>query len=203
MQLQENKATNLRIAVANIDGLVLQPGETFSLWRLVGRPTASKGYLAGLVLDEGTTSSGIGGGLCQLSNLLFWLFAHSDLKIIERHRHLFDVFPDVGRVVPFGAGATIAYNYVDLRARNDSPATYALDLAVDDTHLTGSLRRSRPDDRVFQVVERDHRFDQQPWGGYSRHNQIVRQVLRDDEVIDEQLLAINDALVMYSPMLGA
>ena len=44
MQLQENKATNLALAVKHIDGLVIHPGETFSVWKLIGRTTKRKGY---------------------------------------------------------------------------------------------------------------------------------------------------------------
>lgn len=42
MQLQENKATNLVLAVAHIDGLVIHPGETFSVWKQVGRTSRKK-----------------------------------------------------------------------------------------------------------------------------------------------------------------
>ncbi|MEO7540118.1 MAG: VanW family protein, partial [Pyrinomonadaceae bacterium] len=51
MYLQHNKITNLRLAIAPVNGTVIRPGQTFSVWRLVGRPTAAKGYLDGLVLS--------------------------------------------------------------------------------------------------------------------------------------------------------
>ena len=70
MQLQENKATNLALAVTHINGLLIRPGETFSLWKLVGRTTRRKGYKEGLTIAKGQPSQGIGGGLCQLSNLI-------------------------------------------------------------------------------------------------------------------------------------
>ena len=126
MYLQENKRTNLELAIAHLDKLVIRPGETFSIWRLVGRPTKAKGYLEGLVLDQGKISKDTGGGLCQLGNLLFWVFGHSPLTITERHRHGFDVFPDVNRKVPFGAGATLSYNHIDLQVRNDTQNNYIL-----------------------------------------------------------------------------
>ena len=47
MQLQRNKVQNLRLAAKQIDGVFVAPGETFSLWALVGRPTRRKGYLDG------------------------------------------------------------------------------------------------------------------------------------------------------------
>ena len=65
MQLQENKATNLALAVKHINGLVIRPGETFSVWKLIGRTTKRKGYKEGLTIAKGQPSQGIGGGLCQ------------------------------------------------------------------------------------------------------------------------------------------
>ena len=59
MQLQENKATNLALAVKHIDGLVIRPGETFSVWRLIGRTTKRKGYKEGLTIAKGKPSSPI------------------------------------------------------------------------------------------------------------------------------------------------
>ena len=42
MWMQENKVTNLRLASARVNGIVLRPGQTFSYWYLIGRPTARK-----------------------------------------------------------------------------------------------------------------------------------------------------------------
>lgn len=54
--LQENKRTNLRLAIAHLDNMIIQPGETFSVWRNVGRPTTFKGYLEGMNLCQGKSS---------------------------------------------------------------------------------------------------------------------------------------------------
>ena len=81
MYLQHNKVTNLKIAISHLDKVVIYPGQTFSIWKLVGRPTKQKGYLDGLTLHNGNISKGIGGGLCQLGNLLYWMALHSPLTI--------------------------------------------------------------------------------------------------------------------------
>ncbi|MBU0486492.1 MAG: VanW family protein [Bacteroidetes bacterium] len=200
MVWQENKRTNLQIAISHLNGILIRPDETFSFWKRVGRPTMRKGYLEGLVLDNGKISSGTGGGLCQLGNLLFWIFAHSKLGITERHRHGFDVFPDSGRTVPFGAGATLSYNHVDLQAHNNTGNTFHLQLWLDDTHLHGALTSLEPECGIIRVEERNHIMQQQFWGGYSRHNQIV-QITEQNGEITETLLAENHALIMYSPFL--
>ena len=200
MYLQENKRTNLEIAIEKINGVVIHPGETFSIWKMVGRPTKNKGYLTGLVLKQGTISTDTGGGLCQLGNLLFWIFAHSPLTITERYRHGFDVFPDVNRKVPFGAGATLSYNYIDLQVKNNSSNTFQVKLWLDKTHLHGELFSEDKVHSKFKVEERDHLMKQQIWGGYSRHNRIV-QIEENEQNKQEKLLVENHAIMMYSPFL--
>lgn len=201
MYVQENKRTNLRLAIESIDGVVIRPGEVFSIWKMVGRPTASKGYLEGLVLSQGKITSGIGGGLCQLGNLLFWIIAHSKLSIIERHRHGYDVFPDVNRKVPFGAGATLAYNYIDFQVANRTADDYQLNLWMDETHLHGELLVDGDPKTSIRIEERGHIMKQQLWGAYSRHNQIFQVEYDGPELIREKLIVENHAIMMYNPFL--
>lgn len=201
MYLQENKRTNLRLAIKHLDQIIIQPGETFSFWKLVGRPTKRKGYLEGLVLNMGKIDKGIGGGLCQLGNLLFWIFAHSPLTITKRCRHGFDVFPDVNRKVPFGAGATLAYNHIDLQVKNETSMTFQINLWLDDQHLNGKLLCSKKPTTTYRIEERNHFIKQQAWGGYSRHNQIFKIEEFSDGREQEKLLVQNHAIMMYSPLL--
>lgn len=63
MWMQYNKITNLTIAVQRLNGLILHPGETFSYWRLIGRPTKGKGYVDGMVLHNGSFGAGTGARL--------------------------------------------------------------------------------------------------------------------------------------------
>ena len=203
MQLQRNKITNLTLAVEKINRVVIEPGETFSFWKLVGKPTARKGYLTGLVLQDGQAREGIGGGLCQLGNLLYWMALHSPLEVNERYRHGFDVFPDVNRTIPFGCGATLSYNYIDLQLYNPTDQPYQLVFSFSDTHLQGQLRGSVASDLEYQVYESKHLMRGEIWGGYTRHNQIRRKVLNKltgEEIADEWVTE-NHAIMMYNPLL--
>lgn len=200
MYLQENKRTNLEIAIKPINKIIIKPNEYFSLWKLVGRPTKRKGYLEGLVLKSGKIDKDIGGGLCQLGNLLFWIFIHSPLTIKERYRHGFDVFPGVNRKVPFGAGATLSYNYIDLQIKNETNNDFVINLWMDKTHLFGELFSKEKVKESYRIEERNHEIKQQFWGGYSRHNQIV-QIISNNNSETEKVIVENHAIMMYNPFL--
>lgn len=200
MYLQENKRTNLKIAITHLNEVEIKPNEYFSLWKLVGRPTKKKGYLEGLVLKSGEIDKDTGGGLCQLGNLLFWIFAHSPLTIKERYRHGFDVFPDVNRKVPFGAGATLSYNYIDLQIKNETNNSFLIKLWLDKTHLNGALFSKNEIKESYKIEERNHKIEQQFWGGYSRHNQIFK-ITTTEGSETENMIVENHAIMMYNPYL--
>ncbi|MDU5144432.1 MAG: VanW family protein [Paenibacillus dendritiformis] len=201
--LQDNKKINLQIALKKLNGIVIHPGETFSYWKLIGKPTRRKGYVDGMVLFYGGFKTGIGGGLCQLSNLIYWTALHTPLQVTERHRHSYDVFPDSNRTQPFGSGATCVYNYLDLQIYNPTEEPYQLQLALEKDRLIGRWRSAAPQKYRYEIVEKGHRITQEHWGGYVRHNQIFRrQFNRHGEKISEQLAAENHALMMYAPLLA-
>jgi vancomycin resistance protein VanW len=79
-------------------------------------------------LSFGEARRGIGGGICQLSNLIHWMAIHSPLVVVERSNHSFDPFPDEGRVLPFSSGAAIFYNYVDLVLHNPTDRSFSVEV---------------------------------------------------------------------------
>lgn len=202
MHLQRNKVNNLRLAVGRIDGVILRPGEIFSFWRTVGKPTRRKGYLEGMVLHNGTIRPETGGGLCQLSNLIYWMTLHTPLTVTERWRHNYDVFPDCDRTQPFGSGATVAYNYIDLQIRNDTEDSYQLLVGVEENDLIGEWRSDRPARYGYLVYERLHSITHEWWGGYVRHNMLRRKIISPDNIeLSDQPVAENHAVMMYEPLL--
>ncbi len=201
MQLQINKVTNLNIAAKKINNILIKPGETFSYCKTVGLPTKRKGYLLGMELSFGEAKAGIGGGLCQISNLIHWLILHSPLTVTERHHHSFDPFPDDGRVLPFGSGATIFYNYLDYQFTNNTEDTYQINLWFSEKCLEGELRINRELDVAYHVIEKDHKFLKIK-NEYYRKNEIWREKIlkfQSGKVIGEELITKNFARVTYTP----
>jgi vancomycin resistance protein VanW len=197
-QLQQNKVKNLRIACPTIDGILIKPGQTFSFWRLVGEATAEKGYFEGMQLSRGLVVRGVGGGLCQLANLLYWMSLHTPLAVTERHHHSFDPFPDENRVLPFGSGAGVFYNYVDLRFYNPTDMTFQIRTWLTDDHLKGAVYSDRETPHSFHVVEKNHRFLSQDDKTF-RENEIWREVIdrRTGNRVGEEMLVKNHAEIKY------
>ncbi len=203
MWMQHNKVTNLKLAAAELDGVLIRPGEEFSFCRLVGRTSKRKGYVEGMLLDNGEAAAGVGGGICQLANLLHWMVLHSPMEVTDRSEHSFDPFPDNGRVLPWGVGCTIYYNYVDFRFRNDTEATLQLRVRVGAKYLEGELRADRPLPHSFSVYAKDERFFTHD-GSWFRSNEIWRDVIdrRTGDVVRSEQVKRNCALVKYVPDTG-
>ncbi len=201
MQLQYNKIDNLKIVTNQLDGILIQPGEIFSFHKLVGKPTKKRGFKHGIELSRGEARPGIGGGICQSSNLIYWLALHSPLDIIERHHHSFDPFPDQGRILPFASGATVMYNYRDLQLKNNTGQTFQLKLWLDKKCLNGDLRCSEFLQYSYSVYEENHRFSEKN-GQYFRSNELWRRKIDKAAggiTVDHEFIVKNFADVKYKP----
>lgn len=203
MWMQHNKVTNLKIAAKRLNGIIIRPEDTFSYWKLIGKPCKSKGYKTGLVLDNGKQTAGIGGGLCQLSNLIYWMTLHTPLTVTERYRHSYDIFPDSERTQPFGSGATCVYNYRDLQILNNTDKTFQLLIYLTDSHLVGEWRSDRAQEEKYEVYEKNHCIKPFFPGGYLRCNELYRKMYNQSgELIRDEFIAGNEALMLYQPYIG-
>ncbi len=199
-QLQENKIVNLALCIPKLDGLVIHPNETFSFWRQIGKPTRRKGFIDGLLLSHGEVRSGVGGGLCQLANLLYWLVLHTPLQVTERHHHSFDPFPDDRRTLPFGSGASVYYNYVDLRFYNPCEQSFQIKVWMTDKHLKGSIQSDQHLPYSYHIEERHHQFIQQDEKWF-RQNEIWRRKIdkQSGQCMDIKKVLSNFSEVKYIP----
>ena len=200
LRLQHNKVENLRLVVAALDGVMLRPGDTFSFCRLVGRPSRRRGFKEGIELSFGVARPGIGGGICQSTNLLNWLALHSELTVRERHHHTCDPFPDEGRVLPWSSGAAVFYNYLDFQLANPTSDTFQIRLWLTESHLVGELRTDRSPTFRYHVYERNHRF-LFDGDAYFRSNEIWRRAVDRRTGLSErhELISSNFGRVLYEP----
>ncbi|PKM94882.1 MAG: vancomycin resistance protein [Firmicutes bacterium HGW-Firmicutes-1] len=199
IELQNNKAINLNIATTKVNNIIIRPNETFSFWKLIGVCTRKKGYLDGLIIKGGAVDKGVGGGMCQFTNLIHWMILHSPLDIVEHHHHnSLDLFPDFNRQIPFGIGTSIMYNYLDYQVTNHTENTFQIRVSTTETHLCGELRCSNELKYSYHIQEESHYYSYEG-DRYYRNNEIFRETIdkQTGNLINKQLLIKNHSKVMY------
>lgn len=199
IRLQENKVTNIRLAAEKINGIIIKPGETFSFWKTVGKTTEKEGYVEGLVIKRGgKLGADIGGGLCQMANMIHWLVLNSPLEVTELHHHSDALFPDERRRVPFGTGTSVLNNYVDYRFKNTTDQNVQIAVWIENGELCGELRSEKAYPFRYKLVEENHRFRKEN-GKFYRISKVYRIVIKreNNAEIKKELILDNHSLVMY------
>ncbi len=201
MTLQQNKVSNLMLATKKLDGVVVEPGQEFSFWNIVGNPTKKKGYLEGLVISNGDLKQGVGGGLCQMANLIHWLVLHTPLTVSELHHHSDALFPDSDRREPFGTGTSICYKASDYRFKNTTPNPVQIRVWIEDTMLYGEIRCNVPLEYRYRIIEEDNHYAQEKDGVFYRNSKIYRIIQSKNKDVEEspvkELILNNHSKVMY------
>lgn len=202
INLQKGKATNIQIAAQTLNHIIIKPGEEFSFWSLVGNTTKRKGYQEGRVIFNEEVVPGIGGGLCNLANLLHLLIVHSPMEITEFHAHSDALDPDKGERKPFTNGTSVQYNNQDYRFKNNTDQVMQLRTWVDNEILFGELRSESQFPFTFQIIEEDHHFKKEG-DHYYRNSMIYREKLdrKTEEILGKELILKNHSMVMYDPNL--
>lgn len=175
LALQKNKKENIVLACRKMNGMVIRPGETFSFWRTVGKPSGKKGYKVGRVIKGNRLTVGVGGGLCNLGNIIHLLILHSPLEVREFHSHSDALAPDVGKRVPFSSGTSVSYNYIDYRFKNNTEQDVQLFLWCEGDVLYAELRSEQEFPYCYRLVEENHHF-QKEGDKYYRISKIYREI---------------------------
>ncbi len=110
-----NRNTNIRLSAEAINGITVQPGETFSFNEATGQRTEEKGYKAAAAISGGQSKDEIGGGVCQTSSTLFNAVARANLEIVYRSPHAWP-----SSYVEKGMDATVNWPNLDFKFRNDT-----------------------------------------------------------------------------------
>ncbi len=118
---------NIVAAAGQFHGLLVAPGETFSMGNALGDVSLENGFAEALIIYGGRTIKGVGGGVCQVSTTLFRTVFYAGFPVVERYSHAYrvsyyektisgDVDPDLA-----GLDATVYFPLVDFKFVNDTP----------------------------------------------------------------------------------
>ena len=197
LSLQENKAVNLKIASNKINGIIINPGETFSFWKIVGKTTKKKGYKDGRVIRQNKLIPGTGGGLCNLGNIIHLLVLHSPLKVTEFHKHSDALAPEEKRI-PLSAGTSVSYNNLDFRFKNITNQKIQLVFWSEGDKLYAEIRSEKEFPCNYKIVEENHHFKKEG-AKYFRNSKIFREIFekKTGDFLHKELIWDNHSEVMY------
>ncbi len=108
-----DRTHNIKIATSSASGILIKPGEVYSVDRIVGPRLAKYGYKEANVIINNELVPGIGGGVCQVSSTMYNAALLSNMKIVERKNHSLP-----SSYIPMGRDATISEGYIDLKFQN-------------------------------------------------------------------------------------
>jgi len=142
-----NRTDNLRLASAEIDGVVIMPGEVFSFNKIVGERTPEKGYKEATVYVNGASVGETGGGVCQVASAIYYTTLLANLEIVERTEHMYFV-----TYVPAGCDATIYWGQLDYQFRNSTEYPIRVDVKLEDNCVKVKLVGTKTDDTYVKVT---------------------------------------------------
>ena len=127
---------NIVAAAERYHGLLVAPGETFSMGSVLGDVSLENGFAEALIIYGGRTIKGVGGGVCQVSTTLFRTVFFAGYPVAERYSHAYRVsyyeMDASGSVDTDFAGmdATVYFPLVDFKFVNDTPSWLLMETYV-------------------------------------------------------------------------
>lgn len=178
MKYQMNKVFNLRLAAKPINRIIIRPQETCSFWKLVKKADKAD-FKQGLSVEYGKLVTVKGGGLCHLSNFLFWMFLHTPLTIVERHAHRIKDFPSPDKDSPDAVDATVSEGWLDLKVKNQTDQTFQVELKFEGERLHGRILADKPMPYRYEVINRDKTY-------FKKGNKLFEQISLYRQCLDIQ-----------------
>jgi vancomycin resistance protein YoaR len=137
-QFSAAKRHNLALIASRLTSVVIEPGETFSIWHLAGRPTERAGYMRAAGLHNRQVTGDVGGSTCLMSTVLYNVGLLGAMEVTERHCHSIDLYGE-RRYFELGRDASIEYGYLDLRFMNPHPFPVLLIAETTRDSVVGAL----------------------------------------------------------------
>ena len=171
-----DRTTNLRLAASKIDGTVVMPGEIFSYNKVVGKRTIAAGYKEAAIYQDGEVTSGLGGGICQISTTLYNAAIEANMEIEARRNHMF-----VPSYADPGKDATVVWGSTDFKFKNRRDYPIKIEATVSGGVAKVNIYGLRTDDEydIFidtkTIKNNSKTLVVESYRAYSRNGEIVKR----------------------------
>ncbi|HZO14724.1 MAG TPA: VanW family protein, partial [Polyangiaceae bacterium] len=151
------RVKNIHRMAQLVDGVVLEPGQRFSLNEHVGERTKKNGFAEAPTIVRGKMKDTFGGGVSQFATTFFNAFFHGGYEIIERQPHSFYFAR-----YPMGHEATLSYPKPDVIVRNDTDAGVLIRCVYSDSSISVRLYGDNGGRKVVRKVSPPYDFTDPP-----------------------------------------
>jgi vancomycin resistance protein YoaR len=176
-----NRTENVRIAANAINGILLMPGDVFSMNKALGPRVESKGYKEAPVIINGTVVPGLAGGICQVTTTVYNAALLYDLEIVERRQHGLAV-----SYVGAGRDATISGDAIDFKFRNTNQSPIYISAVMGKSTLSVNL----------------YGYDEHPGRSVKIASEITERIKPDTEYINDSTLEVGKTVTEEKPITG-
>ncbi len=222
------RVQNIAAAASSFHGVLVAPGETFSMGEHMGDVSLENGFAEAMIIYGGRTIKGVGGGVCQVSTTLFRAVFNAGFPIVERIPHAYRVSyyeqTASGAVDPRLAGldATVYFPLVDFKFTNDSPHWILMETYMgsgsltwkfystsdgrttswDTTGVTNVVSAPSP---IYEVNNEfgKNQMEQVDWAANGADVTVTRTVMRDGSVLFQDQITTHyqpwQAICQYGP----
>lgn len=150
-KINRNRIDNMKICCEQINNLRLKPGDVFSLKRVIGNPSAERGYKSGPMIVNGQMGFTPGGGLCQVSTTLFNTALLGNMIILQKYNHSRDIWGE-DRFIDLGRDAIYVYARKDLKFKNNHRDQVAINIQVLDNERLLRCRLLSPKPLLKEIT---------------------------------------------------
>lgn len=143
----KGRINNIKLAASAINGILIMPQEEISFNDITGPRSKKNGYQESSVIVAGDYTTGIGGGVCQVSTTLYNALLLADVNILERHPHSIPA-----SYVSYGRDAAVSDNYLDLKFKNDKDTPIYICAGVQGYDLIIKVFGNKEDGKEVQIT---------------------------------------------------
>lgn len=194
IKFQINKIDNLKITSKTMNKLLILPGETFSFCNLSRKYKKYGKYKEGLVLIDNKIVPKIGGGICGLSNLLYYAFLLTPLSIIERHGHNVKSLPNAKSSDLEGIDATISSGWKDLKVKNNTANTYQILIEFDEEYMYIKILSNSKQKEKTNIINENFKY-------IKKNEKIYESVDVVKEIRDIKSNELKEKIKLYNEMI--
>ena len=135
---------NVGQAARYMDGMILKPGEIYSMNQTIKERTTKNGYVKGIYIGEGGRFDfGLGGGVSIITSATWTAAFYAGLERIEQRAHSVHI----ARYTP-GLEATVSWPKLDLKFRNNTKNNILIKAIPARDGITISMYGTKEYDRI-------------------------------------------------------